>query len=125
MAYFLFKFIRRKIRENKAKQAAVPTTDESNLTPQLSPGSDKQKLQKSPQKYDHVDTGSRIGSISKEDAARSKQESRQRHIRQFKLMVGLILPNFLAAMDVTIVAPAIPLISSNFRRSPSFILHLL
>jgi MFS family permease len=52
-------------------------------------------------------------------SAVEKAEARKRNIRQWKLLIGLLLPNFLASVDVTIVAPAIPLISSDF--SPSLL----
>jgi hypothetical protein len=55
--------------------------------------------------------------LTPEETAQQKAEARRRRIRQLKLMLGLVLPNFLAAMDVTIVAPAIPLISSHFGMS--------
>jgi hypothetical protein len=84
MAIYLFKLIRRKLREREA-QKDIPTTNDSHLVPEPA-----------------------------EETARQKAEARQRNIRQLKLMLGLVLPNFLAAMDVTIVAPAIPLISSYF-----------
>jgi hypothetical protein len=52
--------------------------------------------------------------LTTEEVAQQEEERRRRNIRQWKLMIGLALPNFLASVDVTIVAPAIPLISSHF-----------
>ncbi|KAF2266771.1 MFS general substrate transporter [Lojkania enalia] len=46
--------------------------------------------------------------------ANEEREERERTIYRFKMMAGLILPNFLASVDVTIVAPALLLISSHF-----------
>jgi hypothetical protein len=120
MAIFLFKFIRRKLREREA-QKAVPTTDDSHLVPEYAPGNELQDTSYSHHHGPSADsTGSHIYFITPEEAARQKGESRRRSIRQLKLMLGLALPNFLAAMDVTIVAPAIPLISSHFGMSVAF-----
>jgi hypothetical protein len=121
MAYFLFKFVRRKLRENEAKKA-IPTTNESHLVPDVAPGHQTDQ-QLHTQQYEQNTVGaasssqSHVDPVDPEEAARHKAESRQRNIRQFKLMLGLALPNFLASIDVTIVAPAIPLISSHFSRS--------
>ncbi|KAH8731040.1 major facilitator superfamily domain-containing protein [Phaeosphaeriaceae sp. PMI808] len=93
MAIYLYKLIRRKIRENHAKKT-VPTTDDSHLVPEVAP--------------------SHAASVSAKEDSKQKEETRRRRAHQWKLMLGLALPNFLAAVDVTIVAPAIPLISSHF-----------
>jgi hypothetical protein len=117
MAIYLFKLIRRKLREREA-QKAIPTTDDSHLVPEPASG---QELQSFSNQHSHGpsqdSTGSHINFLTSEETARQKAEARQRSIRQWKLMLGLVLPNFLAAMDVTIVAPAIPLISSHFGMS--------
>ena len=119
MAIYLFKLIRRKLREREA-QKAIPTTDDSHLVPEQIRG---HELQDARNKHNYGrsedSTGSHINFLTAEEAAQPKAETRQRHIRQWKLMLGLVLPNFLAAMDVTIVAPAIPLISSHFGTSTS------
>jgi hypothetical protein len=107
MAIFLSKLIRRKLREREA-QKAIPTTDDSHLVPEHSSA---HRLQNTSYSHGH---GSHISFLTPEEAALQKAEARRRSIRQLKLMLGLALPNFLAAMDVTIVAPAIPLISSHF-----------
>jgi hypothetical protein len=116
MAIYLFKLIRRKVRENEANKA-IPTTDESHLMPEITPGSQTYaKLHT--QSHDDASTTTPAQShIDLEEAARQKAESRKRNIRQWKLMIGIALPNFLASLDVTIVAPAIPLISSHFSKS--------
>lgn len=124
MAIYLFKLARRKYRENQAKKA-VPTTDDSHLVPNLA--RHHQKLDSN----DHTQEASEVTTLTQkrddhvdaEEAARQKEESRKRTIRQWKLMIGLALPNFLAAVDVTIVAPAIPLISSHFSTPCTFRLH--
>ncbi|KAI4661299.1 uncharacterized protein J4E79_005112 [Alternaria viburni] len=114
MAIYLFKLVRRKLREREA-QKHMPTTDNSHLVPEPAPG---QELQDLSTQHNHGpsqdSTGSHINFLTPEETARQKAEARQRNIRQWKLMLGLVLPNFLAAMDVTIVAPAIPLISTHF-----------
>ncbi|KAI4625232.1 uncharacterized protein J4E87_005078 [Alternaria ethzedia] len=114
MAIYLFKLIRRKLREREA-QKHVPTTDDSHLVPEPAPGQELQDLSTGHHHGPSQDaTGSHINFLIPEETARQKAEARQRNIRQWKLMLGLVLPNFLAAMDVTIVAPAIPLISTHF-----------
>lgn len=117
MAIYLFKLVRRKLREREA-QKHIPTTDDSHLVPEPAPG---QELQDLSTQHNHGpsqdSTGSHINFLTPEETARQKAEARQRNIRQWKLMLGLVLPNFLAAMDVTIVAPAIPLISTHFGMS--------
>jgi hypothetical protein len=126
MAFVLFKFVRRKIRDSGAKEAISTTKDsklvESYLLPEVAPG---QKHQQSSPQHDteHDMAGSmrfadsHVEALSAEEVARHKVEARRRNIHQWKLMLGIALPNFLAAVDVTIVAPAIPLISSHFSMS--------
>ncbi|KAF1943232.1 MFS general substrate transporter [Clathrospora elynae] len=112
MAYYLFKLVRRKLREREVQQA-IPTTDDSHLLPE-------HELQKTPNQQNHghlVDStsvGGQINFLTPEEAAQQKAEVRQRNIHQWKRIIGLVLPNFLAAVDMTIVAPGIPLISSHF-----------
>jgi hypothetical protein len=128
MAFLLFKFVRRKIREHKAKDAIPNTKDselvESYLVPEVAPGQHQGQHQ-ALHEDQHVDgirhstatAESHVEAFNAEEAARHKEEDRRRKIRQWKLMLGLALPNFLASVDVTIVAPAIPLISSHFSKS--------
>lgn len=111
MAIYLFKLIRRKLREREA-QKIIPTSDETHLVPEYALGS-RNGQQQSATESQNVDA---VHSIGSQTAARQKQEARQRTIRLWKLVLGLALPNFLAAVDVTIVAPAIPLISSHFNQ---------
>ncbi|KAH7095660.1 major facilitator superfamily domain-containing protein [Paraphoma chrysanthemicola] len=119
MAIYLFKLIRRKVRESQAKKA-IPTNDETHLVPEIDPAQGQQKLHSfkaaHTQSAKDASMSGHINSLTPEEAARQKEESRKRTARQWKLMIGLILPNFLASIDVTIVAPAIPLISSHFNR---------
>jgi hypothetical protein len=118
MAIYLFKLVRRKIKENQAKKA-VPTTDESHLVPNVV--GHHQKLNSNDLTQGDTElaalTQNRDDSVDKEQVARQKEDARKRTARQWKLMLGLALPNFLASVDVTIVAPAIPLISSHFSTS--------
>ncbi|KAF2189710.1 hypothetical protein K469DRAFT_625598 [Zopfia rhizophila CBS 207.26] len=121
MAYFLFNYIRRKIRERKSVIA-----DESHLTPEFVTGQhDKpQKVEdlhgaetsNASQGYSFGDAGttSAPSATDAEEAARVKAETARRRKYRWKMIVGLILPNFLAAVDTTIVAPAVPIISSHF-----------
>ncbi|CAE7012267.1 hypothetical protein PTNB73_00820 [Pyrenophora teres f. teres] len=117
MAIFLFQLVRRKLRERKARKV-IPTIDDSNLVPEKPTDKRGQKTvnQKGHAHSDAVVPGSHINFLTPEEAAQQKAETRRRKIRQWKLILGLLLPNFLAAMDVTIVAPAIPLLSLHFNR---------
>ena len=115
MAIYLFRLIRGKVREHKA-QKEIPTTEDSHLVPEYDA---KQKQRKTHGGSDSTtSTHNHVDPVTAEEAARDKAEARRRTIRQWKLMLGLALPNFLAAVDVTIVAPAIPLISSHFSTPP-------
>ncbi|KAH7080224.1 major facilitator superfamily domain-containing protein [Paraphoma chrysanthemicola] len=117
MAIYLFKLIRRKVRESQAKKA-IPTNDETHLVPEIDPTQGQQKLHNfnstHAQSTKDASRSGHINSLTPEEAAQQKEKARKRTARQWKLMIGLILPNFLASIDVTIVAPAIPLISSHF-----------
>jgi hypothetical protein len=118
MAIWLFRKARGAIREHQAKKA-IPTTEDSHLVPEAS-------LSQGQHRRHDSDNGIELNSPrashsvdrSKENA-QARAEARQRNIQQWKLLLGLVLPNFLAAVDVTIVAPAIPLISSDFSSSSS------
>ena len=102
MAYFLFKYLRRKYKERKAA-----TTDEGHLIPEVEPGREgKPETLNSPDEHHAV--------YNAEENARIKAEAAKRRKYRWKMILGLILPNFLAAVDVTIVAPAVPQISSHF-----------
>jgi hypothetical protein len=111
MAYLLFKYIRRKVRERKAT-----TTDESHLVPEISSGQQNQ-----PEGLEGHSSPSRTTSnqtvINAEENARVKEEAARRTKHRWKMILSLLLPNFLAAVDVTIVAPAVPEISSHFSTS--------
>jgi hypothetical protein len=121
MAFLLYRYIRGKYRENKAAKAAA--TYESHLMSEISSrqkpeqhgaanGVDDQVNSTSNQSREaHTNT---VSAANSEENARIAAEASQRRKRRWKLMLGLILPNFLAAIDVTIVAPAIPIISSHF-----------
>lgn len=111
MAIYLFRLIRGKLREHKA-QKAVPTTDDTHLVPEH--GSKERQQKTHGGSNSTTSTRKHVDPVTTEEGARNKGEARRRTIRQWKLMLGLALPNFLAAVDVTIVAPAIPLISSHF-----------
>lgn len=117
MAVFLFKYIRRKLREREA-QEAVPTTDNAHLVPEYTSA---HEFQDGVNYYNHTSfqdsTGSHVNFLTPEEAAWQRSQDRKNKIRQWKLLLGLVLPNFLAATDVTIVAPVIPLISSHFGTS--------
>lgn len=114
MAIWLYRQARGAIREHKAKKA-VPTTEDSHLVPETSAFQNQHKRNDSD---NGIELNSPRASYSMTERSRenaqAKEEARRRNTQQWKLLIGLILPNFLAAVDVTIVAPAIPLISSDF-----------
>jgi hypothetical protein len=114
MAFWLFKQVRGALREHKAKKA-VPTTDDSYSVLETNPSHLQHKRLDS---QNGIELSSPRASNSLIDRshenAQQKEEAHQRNMQQWKLLIGLVLPNFLAAVDVTIVAPAIPLISSEF-----------
>jgi hypothetical protein len=124
MAYMLYKYIRRKIKENNDKKAAHNITDESHLTPEFSPvGAPNPEPQETflPGEGSHLvqprleepNPAKRI-----EKSRNSDDEARRMRAYRWRMILGLILPNFLASVDVTIVAPAIPTISSHFSTCP-------
>ena len=127
MAFLLYRYIRGKYRENKAAKAA--TSDEGHLMPEISPGQEPKQHGVADRVDDQIN-GTSIQSpkahtntiANSEENARIAAEASQRRKRRWKLILGLVLPNFLAAVDVTIVAPAIPIISSHFSMSTIFIL---
>lgn len=117
MATWLFRKARGAIRAHQAKNA-VPTTDDSHLVPEtglLQHGHKRLDSQNdiglAPPRANHCMID------QPKETAQEKEEAHPRNTQQWKLLIGLILPNFLAAVDVTIVAPAIPLISSDFSLS--------
>ena len=114
MAYLLFKYIRRKVRERKAT-----TTDEGHLILEVSQG-EQNKPEGLEGEFGHSSpsrTTSDQAVINAEENARIKEEASRRTKQRWKLILCLLLPNFLAAVDVTIVAPAVPQISSHFSTS--------
>lgn len=124
MAYFLFKYVRGKIRESNARKAALASTDDSNLNPEIHPGQRQKSeghetLTSNPSNTHHETpyVADRFNAVSHEEQQRAKAQERAMTIHRWKMIAGLILPNFLASVDVTIVAPAIPTISSHFSTS--------
>ena len=128
MAILLYKYIRGKYRENNAAKAA--TADASHLMPEI-PSGQEPKQHGAANRVDDQVHGTSIHSpevhtnivsvANSEENARIAAEASQRRKRRWKLILGLMLPNFLAAVDVTIVAPAIPIISSHFSMSTMYI----
>ena len=112
MAYLLFKYIRGKIRESRENK--LPATDGSHLIPEpaLNPKQEQDNLH--PDDSTHARVQPPISNKDAGEHARAKAEASRRRIYRWKMILGLVLPNFLSAVDVTIVAPAIPTISSHF-----------
>ncbi|KAF2018617.1 MFS general substrate transporter [Aaosphaeria arxii CBS 175.79] len=114
MAYMLYKYLRRKYAEHHQveKQQLPTTTNEHHLVPEPTPAVS------GPQGHNSIDDGASLArtqtGLTKEENARIERERRRATIYRWKVILGLILPNFLAAVDTTIVAPAVPMISSHF-----------
>jgi hypothetical protein len=129
MAILLYRYIRGKYRENKA--AKVTTSDESHLMPEISSSQEPKQHEQANRLGDNisvtpiqrpVEHTSTTSAANPKENIRSAAEASQRRKKQWKLTLGLVLSNFLAAADVTIVAPAIPIISSHFGMSRAHIL---
>lgn len=115
MALWLFRQARGAIRKHQAKKA-VPTTDNSYLMLEATLPHRQHERYNGENSVDIVPSStSQHLTKSAKETSQERAEARQQNILQWKLLIGLMLPNFLAAVDVTIVAPAIPLISSDFR----------
>ncbi|KAH7414323.1 hypothetical protein DE146DRAFT_601008 [Phaeosphaeria sp. MPI-PUGE-AT-0046c] len=78
MAFMLYRFIRRKIKERKATEA-VSTTDGSHLVPDFEPGQEQHEML---QHSKHDQTTNNHKSLNTEEAAQQKEERRKRNIRQ-------------------------------------------
>jgi hypothetical protein len=124
MAFLLYRYIRGKYEENKATK--ITTSDEGHLMPEISSGQKPNLYGVADHLHDTINASptqhpvaytSTTSATNTEENARSVAEASQRRKRQWKLTLGLVLSNFLAAADVTIVAPAIPIISSHFSMS--------
>lgn len=119
MAYMLFKYIRRKVKENQAKKEGLPLEEGHSIpdvprTPTRT-NRDSHELLSSPESLTTTALPAKTQATgNREEAERLRQKEKEARIRRWKLMLGLVLPNFLASIDVTIVAPAIPTISSHF-----------
>ncbi|CAI6240197.1 unnamed protein product [Periconia digitata] len=116
MAYMLFKYIRRKVKENRERKEALATADEPHLVPEIDLGLRQEhgEAVHTPTGQGEHSTSNHSTHLTPEEHQREKQERGQLTKNRWKLIIGLILPNFLSAVDVTIVAPAIPEISSHF-----------
>lgn len=117
MAYLLYKHIKNK-RAKRANRATAPTEPEHSV-PDL-PGDNKtnpekpQPLINQNQTHGEDSTNIKAPVVDAEEAERTKAETSRRRKYRWKMVAGLILPNFLASVDTTIVAPAVPIISSHF-----------
>src|ERR1700733_4843045 len=109
MAYFLYKHLKNK-RANRATAPIEPVPDlpGSNKTNSKKP----QALINQNQTHGEDSTNSKAPVVDAEEAERIKAETSRRRKYRWKMVAGLILPNFLASVDTTIVAPAVPIISS-------------
>ncbi|KAH7114219.1 major facilitator superfamily domain-containing protein, partial [Dendryphion nanum] len=115
MAYLLFKYLRGKYRNKQAANSTPNTADESHLVSEPSPGQKPEQLE-SILEGGNLPPSRTETNINREENARIQAESRKVRIYRWKMILGLLLPNFLAAVDVTIVAPAVPIISSHFNQ---------
>lgn len=122
MAIWLYRQVRGAIREHQAKKA-VSTTENSHLIPEIGYLNGKHTRQDTENDIQLGSYRASGGPIENSKSDTEKEEARQKNLQQWKLLVGLMIPNFLAAVDVTIVAPAIPLISSDFSSLPVLTPH--
>ena len=114
MAYLLYKHIKNK----RANRATAPIEPEHSV-PDI-PGGNKTNPEKPQalidQNQTHGDdsTNSKAPVVDAKETVRIKVETSRRRKYRWKMVAGLILPNFLASVDTTIVAPAVPIITSHF-----------
>jgi hypothetical protein len=114
MAFLLYKHIRKRLHE----RSEAKTAEEGHLMPNLSPENKRHNRLDSVEGVEENQTSApptRV--LTESEVAQMKKEKHERRVYRWKMIIGLILPNFLAAVDVTIVAPAVPIISSHFSKS--------
>ncbi|KAF1915119.1 major facilitator superfamily domain-containing protein [Ampelomyces quisqualis] len=99
---FLIRSTRRKYAESKARKAPS-TSEEPHLVPESAPGESQYDMTDKTQggiiRNQQDASGGHFNALAVEEAARQKDETRKRNIRQWKLMLGLALPNFLASVN--------------------------
>ncbi|KAF1996885.1 MFS general substrate transporter [Amniculicola lignicola CBS 123094] len=123
MAVLLFRYIRGKIQEKKSR-----TAEDGHLVPEIalqeqgsSQAVEQLHAQQESQNTSSTtpvrgSTGTALTPEQVEENTRLKAEASRIRSYRWKMIFGLLLPNFLAAVDLTIVAPAVPEISSHFNR---------
>jgi hypothetical protein len=111
MAYYLYKYLKRKREEKKSG-----IVDDSHLNPELAQRHGQARLVSLDR--EEITTGAPkhtvAAPLTTEENARIKEEGAKRRRYRWRMILGLLLPNFLAAVDLTIVAPAVPVISTHF-----------
>jgi hypothetical protein len=121
MAFLLYNYLRRKVQESKEKNAPHDITEESHLTPEFT-NADGSKSEGQNTLDGNTSNGIHLTRpLSTEQLGESrkfKEDARKLRAYRWRMILGLLLPNFLASVDVTIVAPAIPTISSHFSMLP-------
>lgn len=116
MAFLLYRYLRKKYTNRQAAKSAPSTADEGHLVPGSSPGQKPERFESVLDSENATQARTDTG-VNREENARIKAETRKIRIYRWKMIIGLLLPNFLAAVDVTIVAPAVPVISSHFSKA--------
>lgn len=133
MAYLLYKYINKSLKERKARKANAPADGFENIgEDQQAPASVAGRLANSnpaetpengsPQlRMVDEKQGSNVNSTSTEPKksvdTRTKEEKKAQRIYRLKLVVGLFLPFSVQALETTIIAGALPFIASDFSTS--------
>ncbi|ORY13697.1 major facilitator superfamily domain-containing protein [Clohesyomyces aquaticus] len=119
MAFLLYKYIKRRINEKKS-----PTSADDHLVPEIALGpvqtpnglSAESLHVTGANEHENVATTNKTPTPPAEEIARIKEEASRIRKYRWKMIAGLFIPTFLATIDFTIVAPAVPIISSHFNR---------
>ncbi|KZF21408.1 major facilitator superfamily transporter MFS-1 [Xylona heveae TC161] len=126
--YFL---ARKAYRAYKARQTQSAPTSEPSTTHGLQtdrqPRTSKLAV-KPPEEIHQISQNDHPGDISVEsrpevteehllaEQAKKKKEKHDSRVYRWKLIIGLVLPFFLASLDLTVVATALPFIASHFNK---------
>ena len=118
MIYLYKKYKAKKAASNVAQEQQIPEQQQDLNQPDAVKNEDD-KLNSQPEvSADKLDAGKVAQDLA---STESPEEKRRRRIYRWKLIVSLLPPAFLAAIDTTIVATALTTISSHFSKILSHI----